>query len=135
MTSTVTFIPAGLSTVTAYVLVADVEAAMALYADVFGATEVMRHQEADQVVHAKIRIGDSVVELGRHGRRTAADVTGLPSVGVHLYVQDVDAALARATRQGSKTMFPIMDQPYGDREVTIVDPFGVVWFVATHLRD
>jgi uncharacterized glyoxalase superfamily protein PhnB len=28
-----------------------------------------------------------------------------------------------------------MDQPYGDREVSIADPFGIVWFLATHLQD
>jgi PhnB protein len=135
MTETTTYIPAGLGSVSAYLLVSNVGAAIDFYSEVFGATEIMRHIEGQQVVHAKIRIGNSVVELGCHGDRTARDVTDLPSVGVHLYVQDVDSVLAQASARGASTMFPIADQPYGDREVSIVDPYGVVWFVATHLHD
>ena len=135
MTETTTYIPAGLRSVTPYLLVSDVDAAIDFCSSVFGAAEVMRHVEADQVVHAKIRIGDSVVEVGRHGQRTGQDVIDLPSVGVHLYVPDVDSVLDQARARGARIMFPVMNQPYGDREVSIVDPFGVVWFVATHLHD
>lgn len=135
MTRTTTYIPAGLGPVTPYLLVSDVGKAVAFYGDVFDATEMMRHEDAGEAVHAKIRIGDSVVELGRHGERTAADVTDLPAVGMHHYVQDVDAVLAKATAAGCRTIMPITDQPYGDREVSIADPFGIVWFVATHLHD
>jgi uncharacterized glyoxalase superfamily protein PhnB len=27
------------------------------------------------------------------------------------------------------------DQDYGDREATVADPFGIVWYVATHIKD
>ena len=128
-------IPAGLAAVTPYLLVSDVDAAIALYRDVLDAEEVMRHEEGGQVVHGKVRIAGSVVELGRHGERTADDVSDLPSIGMHHYVTDVDAVLARAIEAGCRVMMPIMDQPYGDREVSIVDPFGIVWFLATHLHD
>jgi hypothetical protein len=60
--------------------------------------------------------------MGQHGDRTDADVLDLPPVGVHLYVEDVDAVLAKATAAGSRVLVPIMDQPYGDREVRIADP-------------
>jgi len=135
MTTTASYIPAGLQAVTAYLLVADPSAAIDFYTSTFEATEVMRYEDDGNVVHAKVRIGDAVVELGRHGSATADDVLGLPSVGMHLYVGDVDAVLAKAVAAGSRTLIEIMDQPYGDREVTIADPFGIVWFVATHLHD
>ena len=43
--------------------------------------------------------------------------------------------LAKATSAGVRVLYPIQDQPYGDREVSLADPFGIVWFVATHLHD
>jgi PhnB protein len=135
MTTTARYIPAGLRAVTPYLLVRDPVAAMDFYSDVFDASELMRHEEAGKVVHAKLRIGDAVVEMGQHGERTGADVADLPPVGVHLYVEDVDAVLAKASAAGARILVPIMDQPYGDREVSIADPFGVTWFVATHLTD
>jgi len=30
---------------------------------------------------------------------------------------------------------PVIDQFYGDRSGTLVDPFGHVWTVATHVED
>lgn len=135
MTTTKSHIPAGLGAVTPYLLVRDPATAINFYEEVFDATEMMRHDEGGHVVHAKLRIGESVVELGEHGQRTDADVVDLPSVGVHLYVENVDAVHAKATAAGARAVTPIMDQYYGDREVSIVDPFGIVWFVATHLHD
>ncbi len=135
MTTTTRYIPAGLNAVTPYLLLRDPIAAIDFYTGVFDAIEVMRHEEGGRVVHAKLRIGGSVVEMGQHGDRTDADVLDLPPVGVHLYVEDVDAVLAKATAAGARVLVPIMDQPYGDREASIADPFGIVWFVATHLQD
>jgi PhnB protein len=135
MTTTESYIPEGLGAVTPYLLVRDAVAAMDFYKHVFGADEIMRHEEGGRVLHAKLRVGGSVVEMGEHGARTDADVAELPSVGMHVYVEDVDAVLAKATAAGVRVLNPITDQPYGDREVSIADPFGVVWFVATHLHD
>ncbi len=130
-----TYIPEGLTAVTPYLIVRDSTAAIAFYKDVFGATEMMRHEEGGAVVHAKLRIGGSAVELGEHTERPTPKGDDLPPVGMHLYVEDVDAVLAKATTAGGRVLHPIQDQPYGDREVSIADPFGVVWFVATHLHD
>lgn len=130
-----TYIPEGLTAVTPYLIVRDSTAAIAFYKDVFGATEMMRHEEGGAVVHAKLRIGGSAVEIGEHTERPTPKGDDLPPVGMHLYVEDVDAVLAKATTAGGRVLHPIQDQPYGDREVSIADPFGVVWFVATHLHD
>ena len=135
MTEAASYIPPGLASITPYLLVSDASGAIDFYRDVVRPDEIMRHEETGTVVHARLSIGNSVLELGQHGTHTANDVVVLPWVGVHLYLQDVDAVLAKASAAGSRTLVPIMDQPYGDREVTIVDPFGVVWFLATHLHD
>jgi PhnB protein len=135
MPTAASHIPEGLTTVTPYLIVRDSSAAIDFYKDVFGAAETMRHEDGGRVVHAKLRIGGSAVEIGEHTERNDLDLDRLPPVGIHLYVEDVDAVLAKATSAGVRVLHPIEDQPYGDREVSIADPFGIVWFVATHLHD
>jgi PhnB protein len=135
MTTTVSHIPEGLTTITPYLIVRDSKAAIDLYKNIFGATEMMRHEDGGRVVHAKLRIGGSAVEIGEHTERNDLDLDRLPPVGIHLYVEDVDAVLAKATSAGVRVLYPIQDQPYGDREVSLADPFGIVWFVATHQHD
>jgi PhnB protein len=135
MTTTVSHIPEGLAAVTPYLIVRDSNAAIDFYKQVFGATETMRHEDGGRVVHAKLRIGGAAIEIGEHSERNDLDLDRLPPVGIHLYVEDVDAVLAKATSAGVRVLYPIADQPYGDREVSIADPFGIVWFVATHVHD
>ena len=56
-------------------------------------------------------------------------------VGLCLYFPDVDARFSAATAAGAKVVKPIQNQFYGDRSGTVVDPFGHVWTVATHVED
>jgi PhnB protein len=115
--------------------------ALAFYADVFGATERMRLPgPGDTIAHAEIEIGDSVVivEDASPFMGTKAPppggVEGSPSF-LFLYVTDVDATLARAVEAGATLQREATDQFYGDRDGCIVDPFGHVWTVASHIED
>ena len=63
-----------------------------------------------------------------------ASAGGSP-VSIHLYVDDVDAAVERAIAAGAKLIRPVADQFYGDRVGGIEDPFGYRWFIATHKED
>jgi PhnB protein len=56
-------------------------------------------------------------------------------VGLHLYVEDVDKAFAQAIAAGGTVISEVKDQFYGDRSGTLKDPFGHVWFLATHKED
>jgi len=38
-------------------------------------------------------------------------------------------------RAGAESIQPPTDQPYGDRSAEVRDPFGNLWFIATHIRD
>jgi len=60
---------------------------------------------------------------------------GGSSVGLHLYVEDVDALFAQAVAAGAKVIKPVQDQFYGDRNGTLQDPFGHIWFLSTHKED
>ncbi len=52
------------------------------------------------------------------------------SVGLHVYVEDVDAVIKTAVEHGAKPLRPIEDQCYGDRSGSLLDPFGHMWSVA-----
>jgi PhnB protein len=97
----------------------------------FGAEEVYRAQDsAGTVHHAKLRIGDSIIALGEaHG-----PYEPMPPA-LHLYVPDTDTAYQRALEAGAVSFDEPADQPYGDRYAGVKDPFGNVWYIATHLRD
>jgi PhnB protein len=115
--------------------------ALDFYAEVFGAAERMRFPAPDgTIAHAEIQIGDSVVivedEDPRRGT-TAPPAGGLPGtpVGQFIYVEDVDAVVARAVELGATMRRAPENQFYGDRDGFIVDPFGHGWTVATHVED
>jgi PhnB protein len=97
----------------------------------FGAEEVFRAQDpAGTVHHARIRIGDSIIAMGEaHG-----PYQPMPPA-LHLYVPDTDAAYKRALEAGAISIDEPVDQGYGDRYAGVKDPFGNVWYIATHLRE
>ena len=97
----------------------------------FGAEEVMRHQSPDGILrHAKMRLGDTVVEMSEARREFPA----MPA-NLHLYVADTDAVYQRALAAGATSVREPRDEPYGDRSGGVRDPFGNVWWIATHIRD
>ena len=99
--------------------------------EAFGAEEVMSAKSPEGAVeHAKIRIGDSIVEMGEaHG-----EFQPMPAM-FYMYVGNVDATYDRALKAGCKSISAPADQPYGDRNAGVEDPFGNQWYIATHVRD
>jgi uncharacterized glyoxalase superfamily protein PhnB len=118
-------------TVTPYMHIEGAARCIPFLKQAFGAEEVMRHQTPDGFVHhAKLRIGDSVLEMGEaHGRFPAMPLN------LHLYVPDADAVYRQALTAGASSVRDPVDEPYGDRVAGVRDPFGNVWWIATHLRD
>lgn len=115
--------------------------ALDFYAQVFGAAERMRTPgPGGSIVHAEILIGDSVIVVedeNPHAGTTAPPSGGLPGTPVFqfIYVEDVDAVVARAVELGATLKRGPQNQFYGDRDGYIVDPFGHSWTIATHVED
>ena len=135
----VTSIPEGHNRVSPYLIVDGAERAIAFYAQAFGAVEVFRHEAPDgKIGHAEVRIGDTVImladEFPDHDAHAPRKFGGSP-VSLHLYCEDVDAVAAKAIAAGAKVKRPVADQFYGDRLGTLVDPFGHVWHISTHIED
>ena len=132
-------VPEGYHTVTPYLAIKDGVKALEFYKQAFGATEVTKLVMPDgRLGHAEIRIGDSMImlsdEFPEYGGKAPTTLGGSP-VNIHLYVEDVDGFVKRAVEAGAKEKKPITDQFYGDRSGQIEDPFGHLWWVATHKED
>lgn len=94
----------------------------------FNASEIGVFRSPDGVVqHAKIAIGASIIEMGEaHG-----EWQPMPT-GIHLYVEDCDAVYQRALAAGAESLWPVSQQPYGERSGGVKDPAGNLWFIATY---
>src|SRR5206468_2221678 len=133
-------IPEGYHSVTPYLIINGGAAALDFYKKAFGAVELFRMPMPDgKIGHAEIKIGDSHImladepsqEMGFKGPTSV----GTTTVGILLYVEDVDALAKQAVAAGAKELKPVVDQFYGDRSGTYEDPFGHVWTISTHIED
>lgn len=138
-TSSVKPIPEGMHTVTPHLVCAGAVEAIEFYKKAFHAQELARLPDPQgKIMHAEIRIGDSVLmlvdEFPEWGAFGPKALKGSP-VTIHLYVENVDAFVARAVEAGAKIKMPVEDTFWGDRYGQLEDPFGHHWSVATHIRD
>jgi PhnB protein len=139
MTGKVKPIPEGYGAVTPYLIVKGAADAIAYYVKVFGAVERMRMPgPGGRIGHAEIQIGGSTIMLADESPETDArspkTVGGSP-VSLLVYVDGVDRTVERAVAAGAKLLRPVEDKFYGDRMGGIEDPFGHLWYVATHVED
>lgn len=140
MTTATRKIPEGFHSVTPHLSVTGAADAIEFYKKAFGAEEMVRLPMpggGNQLMHASIKIGDSIIMLADEfaGCSAGPSTLGGTTVTIHLYVPDVDAAMARATQAGGKVTMPQMDMFWGDRYGQIEDPFGHRWSLATHVKD
>jgi uncharacterized glyoxalase superfamily protein PhnB len=132
-------IPEGMHSITPHLVCAGAAKALDFYKQAFGATEQGRLPGPDgRLMHAAMKIGDSTVmladEMPEWGSLGPKALKGSP-VTIHIYVEDVDALVARAVKAGAKVTMPVAEQFWGDRYGKLEDPFGHHWSVATHVRD
>jgi uncharacterized glyoxalase superfamily protein PhnB len=132
-------IPEGMHTVTPHLICAGGAEAIEFYKKAFGAVELSRTAGSDgKLMHASIRIGDSVVmlneEMPEWGSFGPKHLKGSP-VTIHLYVENVDAVFEQAVSAGAKVTMPLDDMFWGDRYGKLEDPFGHQWSIGTHMRD
>jgi len=135
-------IPAGYHSVTPYLIVKGATRAIDFYKQAFGATEIMRFPGPNNtVMHAEIKIGDSVIMLadeqatpGGGEYRSPQSVGGSP-VSLMIYVPEVDKTFKQAVSLGAQSKRDVQNQFYGDRSGNLIDPFGHIWTIATHVEE
>lgn len=123
------YIPPGFSSVTPYFFVVEAERFVEFLLAAFGGEELGRSSRPDgNIANAQIRIGSSTVMVseapeqykGMHG-------------AYYLYVNDADASMKQALENGATLEMEVSDQPYGDRQGGVRDPFGNVWWLSQRL--
>ena len=114
----------GYRSVTPRIVVDDVDAQVHFLRHVFDATG-----DVDPGRPAEIRIGDSMLMISSSIERSV-----FPAF-LYVYVDDADAAFARAVEAGATVIEEPVDTPYGDRRAMVADPFGNVLQIAHPLPD
>ncbi|MGW4387086.1 VOC family protein [Streptomyces sp. NPDC004685] len=124
--------------VVAHIMIDGAAAAIDFYAEAFGAVELFRIDGPDgRVVHAEVSVAGSTIMLGdaQGPLFRAPTAAGGTTVGLHVFVDDVDALARRAVAAGAELLQSPADQFHGDRTAIVRDPFGHVWVFLTHLED
>jgi PhnB protein len=132
-------IPQGFRTVTPHLICRDANKAIEFYERAFGAEQVRVHKMPNGgVMHAELKIGDSIVMLGEEMpdyQALSPQSLGNTPVVIHLFTENVDSLFDRAVKAGATATMPVMDQFWGDRYGQLKDPFGHRWSIATHVED
>ena len=123
-------IPAGYRTVTPYLVVKGVAKLIDFLKAALGAKERFRSTMPDgSIMHAEIKIGDSMVMLGE------CRESGPMNAMIYLYVKDTDKLYNQAIKAGAESIMAPTNQFYGDRNAGVKDPCGNQWWIGTHVED
>jgi PhnB protein len=134
-------VPEHLHTVTPRLVVRDGAAAIDFYRLAFGAVEIGERftGPSGELIHAEIRIGDSVVMISDEGEngqpaKSPKSLDGIVTAIMATYWEDVDAAWDRAVSAGAEVLYPLADQFYGERGGRVRDPFGQQWMLSQRIE-
>ena len=114
--------------VSIYMMASDAQAVITFAREVFGATEAMRLARDDgSIMHAEIRIGDSVIMLSQ-----GTDAYPAFPVWLHVYVHDVDKIYNDALRYGAESVQVPVRKGDPDKRGAVRDSTGNIWWIATN---
>ena len=121
--------PEGYSTVSPYLIAAGAHRVIDFLEKAFAARALRRSDTPDgSIMHAEVRIGDTVVMIGDTGQNWPA----VPA-HVHVYVDDVDATYRRALESGGVSVQAPERKGDPDRRGGVKDPAGNTWWIATQV--
>jgi uncharacterized glyoxalase superfamily protein PhnB len=106
---------------------------MVWLARAFGFVEEMRTGTPSGGMHGEMTLGGQRIMMGQGGTSwsmLSPLEAGVATMGVFIYLDDVDAHYARADKAGAEIMQPPHEQPYG-RTYTAHDLDGHPWFFTT----
>jgi uncharacterized glyoxalase superfamily protein PhnB len=133
--------PADMPWLIPYLMVGDVDQALAFYQKAFNFEKASTSPgEDNKTSHGEIRYKDQVIMCGREGAQ-CEEVTsakspktlGTPSpVMLYVYCDDVDAIYKQAIAAGAESQMEPQETHWGDKMCSLLDPFGHSWCFATH---
>lgn len=123
----------GMSDLYARLVVIGADQAIEFYTKALNAKEIDRYTDeaSGRVVHAELALAGVTLAVKDEGDGDPAPPTlgGTPVI-MALYVDDADAVGRRMEQHGATVVYPIEDQPYGERGGRLADPFGHLWMIA-----
>jgi PhnB protein len=123
------YAPPGFATVTPYIFAEDAERYVRFLIEGLGGRETLRTTRPDgRIANCQVAIGDATVMVSE-----ASDRFPATRATYYLYVDDADAATARALAAGGEEIMAVMDMPYGDRQSGVADPGGNIWWISQRL--
>jgi uncharacterized glyoxalase superfamily protein PhnB len=121
------------ATVTPVLIYPDVRAAVAWLESALGFEEQVRIGDAHRS-QLKVGTDGAVVVADVRGDKVAPDGTAVTQL-VKIRVEDVDAALARASEAGARVVEGLETHMYGERSCVVEDPGGHRWELTQTVRD
>jgi PhnB protein len=122
--------PEGYNSVAPYLIVDSAAHTIEFLERAFGAIELQRQlSPRGGIMHAEVRIDDSVIMLGDKAPDWPAVETH-----VHIYLPDVDAAYRRAVEAGATPVQEPVKQADPDRRAGVRDANGITWWIATRVE-
>ena len=114
-------------TVTPYLVVRDADAEIKFLQEAFGAKEaVCERTPTGAVMHAEIRIGDSLIMIGQASEQWKA-----LGAALYVWIPNVDEVYAKALNAGATSQSAPEDKPYGHRNAGVVDANGITWWLGS----
>jgi PhnB protein len=117
-----------------YIFYRDVSAALAWLSRAFGFTEELRHPTPSGM-HAQMTFRGQRIMMGqgsRDWRMQSASETRIATMGIFVYLADVDTHYERARAAGAEIVQPPHDEEWG-RTYTVRDLDGHPWFFTSPL--
>lgn len=110
--------------------------AVEFYKTAFGAVEQYRMLNDNGTTVVQLKVGNSefwVVDEAPEHQNYSPSTLGGTTVRMVLVVNNPDAVFDRALEAGARTLWPMVDQPFGWRIGRLADPFGHHWEIGKPL--
>jgi len=104
--------------------------------DAYGFTEQVVYRDGDEVQHAELAFGSSILMLGQHrdddyGKQVGS-LDGRRTDSLYMAVDDPDAVYERAKAAGAVIEREPAGTSYGSREFSCRDPESNLWTFGTY---
>ncbi len=123
-------VPKGMRTVTPFLRVSNAKGLIKFLKKAFDGELTYIMEVEGQVMHATVKIGDSVIMI-----TDVMDNQEIMPAQLYLYLEDVDAVYKKTLKAGATSMREPLTEFYGDRSAGLKDEWGNQWWIATHVED
>jgi uncharacterized glyoxalase superfamily protein PhnB len=122
-------VPPGFTQLFPYIFAENAKSYLAFLADGLGGEVVSAHEQPPgRLANAHVRFGDTTIMVSE-----ATDANPQTRGTYYLYVADADAAMGRGIAAGGVEIGAVRDQPYGDRQGGLRDPWSNIWWLSQRL--